>query len=81
MEITLEKCELQFVSHYRRKIFGGCEMCGKRTRLFPPEEFEDISPPSIYALIENRRVYFMQLPDGLPLVCFECVEREKEGLK
>lgn len=79
MEITLEKSELTFVGNRRRTIFAWCTPCGERTRLVPPEEISCTSPRVIYQWIENRKVYFTELPDALLLVCSSCAEREKKN--
>lgn len=78
MEVTLEKSEMRLVANYRREVFSGCAMCGEKTRFLPPEEIADVSRRLIYRLVESRKVYFTESPDGLLLVCFGCVKREKE---
>jgi len=77
MEITLEKSELRLTANRRRMIFGWCATCGERAMLLPPEEIICASPRQIYQWIENGKVYFRELPDGLLLVCSICAEREK----
>lgn len=78
MEITLEKSETIIIGNCRRIIVGWCEACGERARLLPPEEIACAPPREIYQWIENRKIYFTELPNGLLLVCLSCAERKKK---
>ena len=77
IELKIEKSETLVVRRRRKLIFAWCESCGRETAMLAPEEAAVIcgtSPRKIYQKIEAGRVHFIELPEGLLLVCSESLK-------
>jgi uncharacterized OB-fold protein len=76
-ELKIEKTETLVVRRRRKLIFARCDACGRETRMLAPEEAAVVcgtSPRKIYQKIEAGQLHFVELPEGLLLVCLESLK-------
>ena len=81
--LTIEKTETLIVRRRRRIAFVWCDGCGRKVEMFAPEEAAIIartSPRKIYQAIEAGRIHFIELPEGLLLVCVDSLCNTDLGL-
>jgi hypothetical protein len=51
-----------------------CPSCRRHVTMVTPEDaaqIADVSPRTIYACVESRKIHFAQIPGGLLLVCLD----------
>jgi len=76
-ELKIEKTETLVVRRRKRVVFLWCDGCGSETGMLAPEDAAvaaRTSPRRIYQKIEAGQLHFVELPEGLLLVCSESLK-------
>lgn len=75
-EITVETHRILTIKRRDRRLLTWCDQCGKQVRMVTADEaaiLARVSSRSIYVLIEARELRFLETPDGLVLICLNCL--------
>jgi hypothetical protein len=72
LEITIDTERVFVIRRGSRSATAWCGACGQRVTMITPDEAAitaHVSTRAVYRLVEAGRLHFLEVPDGLLLVC------------
>ena len=81
-EITVETRRTLIIRNGRPYRLDRCAECGAQAQMTTANEaaiLAGVSPRAIYQLIEARKLHFVEMPDGVVLICPNSLEICREG--